>query len=246
MSEFESLPAEAPAPIAPPPPSRPPQGLLTRPLVAGLSLPWLAGIMIALAGSGWYLFWPAAPASDAGQLAFGQPAGFSAVQPAPVSPVQTGGLSSPAIAISPDVASGSSVPEEVVKMIREGRDYEAANREAISRLSDTVRAQSVALADLQKQLTQRGAENAAMSNKLTVLEARQSSPVAQDGKAVRHTARRSALSGMQLESVQDGMAWVSWQGRTWAVQPGQRLGGVTIVDVNAGNREVVTSSGVLR
>jgi len=30
------------------------------------------------------------------------------------------------------------------------------------------------------------------------------------------------------------------------VQPGQRLGGVTIVDVNAGNREVVTSSGVLR
>lgn len=245
MSEFESLPAETPTPIAPPPPSRPPQGLLTRPLVAGLSLPWLAGIMIALAGSGWYLFWPAAPASDASQLAFGQPAGFSAVQPAQVR-VQTGGLSVPATAANADVAPVSSVPEEVVKMIREGRDYEAANREAISRLSDTVRAQSVALADLQKQLTQRGAENAAMSNKLTVLEARQSSPVAQDGKTVRHTARRSALSGMQLESVQDGMAWVSWQGRTWAVQPGQRLGGVTIVDVNAGNREVVTSSGVLR
>jgi intracellular multiplication protein IcmG len=120
-------------------------------------------------------------------------------------------------------------------MIREGRDYEAANREAISRLSDTVRAQSVALADLQKQLTQGRAENAAMANKLTVLETRQSSPVSHDGK-----------SGMQLESVQDGMAWVSWQGRTWAVQPGQRLGSVTIIDVNAGNREVVTSSGVLR
>jgi intracellular multiplication protein IcmG len=209
----------------------------------GLSLPWLAGIVIALAGTGWYLFWPASPASNAGQLAFGQPAGFHAVQPVQATAVQTGGLSIPATAVSPDVAPGSSVPEEVVKMIREGRDYEAANREAISRLSDTVRAQSVALADLQ---TQGRAENAAMANKLTVLETRQSSPVSHDGKSVRQTARRSALSGMQLESVQDGMAWVSWQGRTWAVQPGQRLGSVTIIDVNAGNREVVTSSGVLR
>ena len=51
---------------------------------------------------------------------------------------------------------------------------------------------------------------------------------------------------MRLESLQEGMAWVSWQGRTWAVEPGDSLGGVTVQAVNASDRSVTTSAGVLR
>lgn len=247
VSEFQSLSANN-TPIAPPPPSRPrpSQGILTRPMLMGLSLPWLAGIVIILASAVWYLFWPTSSRPDAGQLAFGQQPGFSKVQPATSMPMQTGGLSVSTTSVDPEVSSGSSVPEEVVKMIREGRDFETANREAISRLSDTVRAQSAAIAGLQKQLSQQGTENASMANRLTVLEARQLAPVSTEGKARRHNAHSSPLAGMQLVSVQDGMAWVSWQGRTWAVQNGDRLGTVTVRDVSAVDRTVTTSNGVLR
>lgn len=51
---------------------------------------------------------------------------------------------------------------------------------------------------------------------------------------------------MRLESLQDGMAWISWQGRTWAVAAGDRLGGVTVRDINPSERSVTTSAGVLR
>ena len=242
MSEFQTLPVDSPTPIAPPPPPRPAQGILTRPVFMGLSVPWLAGMVIVLAGAGWYLFWPTSSPPDAGQLAFGQTPGFSSVQPTVAAPMQTGGLNVP---VNIDAAAGSSVPEEVVKMIREGRDFETANREAISRLSNTVRAQSAALASIQKQLETLTSQNATMANRLTVLDARQATPILNDGKTKYHSARRSSLSGMRIESIQDGMAWVSWQGRTWAVQAGDRLGSVTVLDVNAGNREVATSNGVL-
>lgn len=261
MNEFEPLPADnahvSPQPTPPPPPKK--QSLLTRPLLMGQSLPWLAGSMLGLAIAGWYLFWPASSAPDAGQLAFGQEPGFGAVQSQPISAestqeqvqpvaapatVQTGGLSLPADARMAGEGSGS-VPEDVVKLFHEGREFSTANREAITRLSDTVRAQSAALSALQSRLDGLAIENSRLANQLTVLGARQASPAA-GHVAGRRTAKRSALSDMRVEGLQDGMAWVSWQGRTWAVQPGDRLGTVTVQGVNVAERSVTTSAGVLR
>ncbi|WP_240153386.1 conjugal transfer protein TraP [Erwinia amylovora] len=250
MTEFDPQPAES-APVTPqaPPPPRKKDSLLTRPLFMGQSLPWLAGSALALSVAGWYLLWPAA--QDAGQLAFGQEYGFGAVQQAPAAapaqsapaPLQTGGLTVPTTTVS--ATGAGSVPEDVVKLIREGREFEAANREAITRLSDTVRAQTKALATLQQQLDGVAQENGRLANQLTVLAARPSTDAGGHAAAVRKGAR-SALAGMRLESLQDGMAWVSWQGRTWAVQPGDSLGVVTVRDVNAAERSVTTSAGVLR
>jgi intracellular multiplication protein IcmG len=229
----------------------------------GQSLPWLAGGVLGLAFAGWYLFMPSSSAPDAGQLAFGQEQGFGAVQsgsppasarpgPAPLqpvqvpepAPVQTGGLNVPAAAL-PVSDGSSSVPEDVVKLIREGRAFETANREAITRLSDTVRAQSAALAALQSRLDGLASDNSRLANQLTVLGARPAAPSAAQVAGGR-TSKRTALSGMRLEGLQDGMAWVSWQGRTWAVQPGDSLGAVTVHSVNVADRSVTTSAGVLR
>lgn len=248
MNEFDPQPAViAPVTPAASPPAPQQQSFLTRPLLLGYSLPWLAGMGLVMGFLGWYLFWPAGSSLDASQRAFGQDAGLVAVQPASAAsapaPLQTGGLSVPAAALSVAETAGS-VPDDVVKLIREGREFEAANREAITRLSDTVRAQTKALATLQQQLAGIAQENARLGNQLTVLAARPYPEAG--GHAACKRATRSALSGMRLESLQEGMAWVSWQGKTWAVQAGDSLGGVTVRDVNPSERSVTTSAGVLR
>lgn len=251
VTEFDPQPAESVpvTPQAPPPPKK--ESLLTRKLWLGQSLPWLAGGVLAVGLAGWYLLWPASSAPDAGQLAFGQEPGLTVVQknpatasaqPAPA-PLQTGGLSGPAATLSAPEPAGS-VPEDVVKLIREGREFEAANREAITRLSDTVRAQTKALATLQQQLDGISLESTRLRDQLTVLAARPYPDAA--SRTAGKRATRPALTGMRLESLQDGMAWVSWQGRTWAVQAGDSLGGITVRDVNASERSVTTSAGVLR
>lgn len=252
MNEFNPQPAEI-APPAPPasPPAPQKQSFLTRPVLLGFSLPWLAGIFLVLGGMAWFLFWPASSSQYASQRAFGQDAGLEAVQQSSASPavhsagaapLQTGGLSAPANVSAPGAAGNP--PDDMVALIREGREFESANREAITRLSDTVRAQTKALAALQRQLDGVSQENARLGNLLTVLAARPAE--AATGLAAGRKNTRSALAGMRLESLQDGMAWVSWQGRTWAVQPGDSLGGVTVRDINAAERSVTTSAGVLR
>lgn len=239
MSEFDEPKTADSTPAAPaaPPPAAHGQGILTRPVFLGYSLPWLAGIFLALGATAFYLFWPASTSTDAGQRAFGQDAGLMAVQTPAAAPAvpQTGGLS---------VAQAGGVPEDVMALVREGREFEAANREAITRLSDTVRAQTKALAALQQQLSGVVQENARLGNLVTVLAVRPAADA--PGQAAVRKGTRSALAGLRLESLQDGMAWVSWQGRTYAVQPGDSLGGVTVRDINAAERSVATSAGVLR
>lgn len=239
MNEFEPLPAQtAPARV------KPEQGFLTRPVLLGYSLPWLAGLSLMFGVVAWYLFWPSTSSQDASQRAFGQDAGLEVVHPsAAPAPLQTGGLSVPA-GPAGTAAAGGSVPEDVMTLIRDGREFETANREAITRLSDTVRAQTKALAALQQQVDGIAKENARLGNLVTVLAVRPAPETG--GHAAGRKVTRSALAGMRLESLQEGMAWVSWQGRTWAVEPGDSLGGVTVQAVNASDRSVTTSAGVLR
>jgi len=246
VNEFDQQPEDT-APVVPAasPPAAKKQSLLTRPVLLGYSLPWVMGIALALGGMAWYLFWPASSAQEASQRAFGQDAGLQAVQSPPVSapaPLQTGGLSVPASVSAAPAASG--VPDDLVSLIREGKEFEAANREAITRLSDTVRAQTKALASLQQQLDGVAQENVRLGNLVTVLAVR---PAAEaSGTVAGRKNTRSALTGMRLESLQEGMAWISWQGRTYAVQPGDRLGSVTVLDISTAERSVMTSAGVLR
>nr|WP_255483400.1 conjugal transfer protein TraP [Cedecea sp. P7760] len=227
------------------------QGILTRPVLLGYSLPWLLGIFVGLGVLAWFLFWPSSTSQDASHRAFGQDGGLESVQqptampvnPVPVpSPPQTGDLTVP-VTVNTGAVAGSA-PDDLTAVVREGREFEAANREAITRLSDTVRAQTKALAALQQQLDGVAQENVRLGKLVTVLAVRP--PADGSGRAsAGRTGTRSAHAGMRLESLQDGMAWISWQGRTWAVEPGDSLGGVTVRDINTAERSVTTSAGVL-
>lgn len=248
MTEFDTQPeVTAPVSTAAPPPAPQQQSFLTRPVFLGYSLPWLLAIVVGMGVLAWVLFWPSSSSQDASQRAFGQDAGLVAAQQpaaAPVAsvPLQTGGLSVPVTAGTN--GAGASTPGDLDAQIRESREFEKANREAISRLSDTVKAQTKALAALQQQLDEVAKENARLGNLVTVLAVR---PVTDaPGHSAGRKTSRSPIAGMRLEGLQDGMAWVSWQGRTWAVQPGDSLGGVTVRDINASERSVTTSAGVLR
>lgn len=244
MTEFDPQPAQtASVPPVASPPAPHKQGFLTRPVLLGYSLPWLLCIFVGLGVLAWFLFWPSFTSQDASQLAFGQDGGLESVQQSAAAPPQTGGLTVP-VTVAPGAAAGSA-QDDLTALVREGREFEAANREAITRLSDTVRAQTKALAALQQQLDGVAQENARLGNLVTVLAVRP----ATDGTGKTSSGRKgthSALAGMRLESLQDGMAWISWQGRTWAVEPGVSLGGVTVRDINTTERSVTTSAGVLR
>lgn len=50
----------------------------------------------------------------------------------------------------------------------------------------------------------------------------------------------------QINSLYPGLAWVTWRGSSWALRPGDRFAGATVLRIDERQREVVTSSGVIR
>lgn len=241
MSEFDqkTLNTEPAAPEqtgTPASPARP--GLLQRKLFFGLSLPWLAGAGLLLLASGWYLFVPDSE-PDVNQLAFGA-----------VDTVNTAGAPAPAeqsrtypveVSSSPDL---THVQDEVAGMMKGVKDYAGANRQAITRLADTVKAQGATLVALNEQIAELKTQISEARTRQAVLEA--AAPASASSTSRRVPSPKTPLSGMTLMSIQEGMAWVRWQGKTWAVRNGDRLGTVAITGVNAVDRQVQTSAGILK
>ena len=239
MSEFSTAPTvttPSEAPPTHPMPAKP--GLMQRKLLFGLTLPWLAGAVLALGLFAAYLFAPDLNGGDGGSAAtqdtfseaeYGQstaPVALAAVEPA-------GG------------ADAVQLQNDVATMVGGVRSFAETNRTAISRLADTVKTQSTALAAMKQQMADLQAQNNQLLFRLSVLEAKPVAVVSQVNDRVAPRSR-SALAGMRLDAVQNGMAWVYWQGKTWAVKAGDRLGRVTITGIDAQAREVSTSAGVLK
>lgn len=233
MNEFSPAPILPPAPETPSPPVSPARpGLMQRKLLLGLTLPWLGGAVLILVLSGAYLFAPYGAGDDSRADAFGEPGqGSVPVTLSPVTPVAG--------------ADAVQWQNEVATMVGGVRTFAETNRTAISRLAEMVKAQNAPLTALKQQLADLQAQNSQLAVRLSVLEARPATVVSQVTDRV--TPRpRSALTGMRLDAVQNGMAWVYWQGKTWAVKGGDRLGNVTITRIDAERREVNTSAGVLK
>lgn len=234
MSEFTPQPTPpSPPDVAAPatPPVATPSGWLTRKWLFGLTLPWLAGVLAVLLFALWFLFLREPATGTVDELAFGDEVSQGELAPPP--PAGTG-------------APGSQL-QDVAAMMGSFKEANAADREAISRLAGTVRAQNTALEGLRRQLGELQAQNSQLATRLSVVEARPVAVVPQvyDSPA-RKPARHSATAGMRLDAVQDGMAWVNYQGKTWAVQVGDRLGRVAVTGIDAQNRQVQTSAGTIR
>lgn len=69
------------------------------------------------------------------------------------------------------------------------------------------------------------------------------SPVRKPTRTARHPR---PLSGVKINSLYPGLAWVTWQGSSWALRPGDQFAGTTILSIDEQKREIVTSAGVIR
>lgn len=65
-------------------------------------------------------------------------------------------------------------------------------------------------------------------------------------KAPRTARSASPLSGVKINSLYPGLAWVTWQDSSWALRPGDQFAGTTILSIDEQKREIVTSAGVIR
>ena len=71
-------------------------------------------------------------------------------------------------------------------------------------------------------------------------------PTTTTRKAPRTARSASPLSGVKINSLYPGLAWVTWQGSSWALRPGDQFAGTTILSIDEQKREIVTSAGVIR
>lgn len=228
MNEFN--PQAVPEPLVPPAPlksSTLSREWLTKPVYLGLSAPWLAGCVLIMGLAGWYLFAPESSPS-VNRLAFSDQ-DIVANQPMTSTPRSD--------------ASVTQIQDQVVTMVTGVRSYSEANRAAITELAATVKS----LAESQVALKQQISELQAQNSLLSARPAAQSRPSSSRRASTANTpaAAPSPLAGMHLSAVQNGMAWVTWQDKTWAVQVGDTLGPVTVTGIDAKSRRVRTSAGPL-
>ena len=238
MSEFSATAEDRVSPVVSAPSSQSAdQGVWQRPMMGGLSLPWIIGVVVILVGAGWYLFGPDSTPT-VNQLAFREDHDEQSI-------TTEGTGTTPPLRATSD-AGGSQFKDEVALMIGGVRSYAETNRTAIGRLSETVKSQGAGMTLQQQQLSEAQAQLSVLSARLSSLEGR---PVVQVStpRATKPAARvRSPLTGMRVEAVQNGMAWLFWQDRTWAVKVGDPLGPVTVTGIDAPTREVRTSAGTLK
>lgn len=238
MSEFSATAEDRVSPVMSASSTRSADpGVWKRPIIAGLPLPGVIGVVLILAGAAWFLFEPDS-APTVNQLAFRED-----VDQPPITTERNGQALQP---LAPSEAVGSQFKDEVATMIGGVRGYAETNRAAIERLSGTVKSQGAAMTLQQQQLAEALAQNSVLSARVSALEGR---PVAQatPQRTAKSVARaRSPLTGMRVEAVQNGMAWVYWQDRTWAVKAGDTVGQVTVTRIDAQTREVHTSAGTLK
>ncbi|MBX8493183.1 conjugal transfer protein TraP [Pseudomonas cichorii] len=241
MSEFSPQAAPIPPPTYTPP--SPEVHWLKRKIVLGQSIPWLALYALIIIGAGFLIFAPESK-PDVNRLAFGNQALLPAAQ------TSSGGF-------APVSASNSSVDlsqmqDQVAGMVAGIRTHSETNRQAIEEVAASLRSVIENQKALKQQVQELQTQNAELQAKMTLLsvqggpQTRLAKRATTSSSKSERAAPPSPLASMQLRGVQNGMAWVLWQDKTWAVQVGDPLGPVTITGIDPLARQVRTSAGTLQ
>ncbi len=130
-----------------------------------------------------------------------------------------------------------SLAGEVSRALNSQQVYSEKTREGLAALARRV-------SELEQQFTE-------------LKKQRQEMPVAVRQPTVSSAAAKPKTSGSTstkgwtghratINSLYPGLAWVTWQGSSWALRPGDRFAGATVLRIDERKREVVTSSGVIR
>lgn len=224
-----------------------------REILLGYSLPWILGGALLLAVGGWFIF-GTSHGSDTNQPS---DADFSEVehtlgQPRTEDNHEAGpGMTStdtPATLSASAPLPSAEGTREMMQDIRdelnerEGRINASITvlQDSISKLSEAIKRDEAYAVETRNQLM-------AVTAKLTELETRQQSTSATTVKASTAKLKTSSpIAGMHVVSLENGMAWIKWQGSTWAVREGDQLGKVTINRIDSTTRSISTTGGVLR
>ncbi|MGQ6146087.1 hypothetical protein ACUNHO_24210 [Serratia sp. IR-2025] len=93
----------------------------------------------------------------------------------------------------------------------------------------------------------------ALEQQLAAQAVRQPQPAAvmPAAKPIGNTASRRSnanhsLKGASITSLYPDLAWVTYQGSSWALRPGDSLGRATVLRIDTEKREVITSAGTIR
>ncbi|WP_449122236.1 conjugal transfer protein TraP [Pseudomonas viridiflava] len=237
MSEF--LPPPAPIPSTDVPKRTEQLSWFSRPVTLGLSIPWLVGIFAVVVLAAWFFF-IRSDSPTVSKLAFGDQSGF--VEQAPVQGTEFSNSGPQGVRSDINVAM---IQDQVAAMVTGVRNYAETNRTAIEQLSAKVKVQSDSLIALKQEVSELQAQNSILSAAASKAAVR---PVAAKSVATHRQANPapSPITGMRVHAIQNGMAWVVWQDKTWAVQVGDLLGAVTVTGIDAPARRVLTTAGPIQ
>lgn len=158
----------------------------------------------------------------------------------------------PAQAIPPQAVSATREPQTPTAMpasapseignatevtqhaIESNRVFSENNREGIKALDERIRA-------LERQV------NALAQRPSTTIATPQPTAAVRSANHGHRTGTKiNPLRGATIASLYPGLAWVNYQGSTWALRPGDRIGHATVQSIDTTQRQVVTTAGVIR
>lgn len=129
------------------------------------------------------------------------------------------------------------------------RQSSAASLEAMAALSGRMDNVGQRLTDLETQLRALAARSAPAVPVATASTAGTAQKLRKTVKPVQSAKTSPAtgsVNGWRVHTVYPGMAWITRDATTWAVQPGDVLQGFTVRSINAAERTVTTDKGVIR
>lgn len=222
-----------------------------RELLLGYSLPWLLGAALVAGLGMWYLYGPPLSSlfshpSDAAFSEVDDTLGNASTEMTHTSApaAQHGGpVTAPQTAMTGQADTVTMMTD--IRDALNDRDNKINGtlgtlKDSITQVSEAVKRDEAYAVDTRNQLN-------TLAQRLTALETHQAtgSVTTTKASAGKKTAA-SPVSGMKVMSLENGMAWIKWQGSTWAVREGDTLGNVTVRQIDPASRTVITSGGTLR
>ncbi|WP_339057597.1 conjugal transfer protein TraP [Candidatus Regiella endosymbiont of Tuberolachnus salignus] len=190
-----------------------------------------------------YLFWPPAPVQpSAARFAPAEPNAWNSAYP---KTDPAGG----AMPLVDDPRTRSAAAETVTTFKKEMATILEARRHFAEENREGVNAVSARLDTVNQQLKQLEHQ---LSNLAIRLESVRTQPAVSTppvpAPVKKRTPRPSGIStaGYQIHTLGQGLAWISYQGSTYAVREGDTLGKLTIKRIDALRRQVETSAGLIR
>ncbi|AWK15491.1 conjugal transfer protein TraP (plasmid) [Candidatus Fukatsuia symbiotica] len=132
--------------------------------------------------------------------------------------------------------------KEIATILEARRSFAEENREAIGAISERLALANQQVKQLEQQLSDMAIRLESVRTQPAASKQRVSTPV----KKRTQNPQRASTDGYQINTLWQGMAWVSYKGSTHAVREGDTLGKLKIKHIDVSKRQIETSAGIIR